>query len=281
MRIQNIGLMAMGLSLLALSANAEPGHGLGSEQKCPYVATNQQSGWWATSGDAASEKCASKCSSKCFCGSQETNRGLATEKKDKHIATNQQSGWWFESESCEKPAAKGSEQPEAQPVAAVEKPAPVLANARVDTDGDGVIDEKDNCEGTPHGTKVDASGCPEAAKAIPDKDWTLKGVQFETGSDRLKRSTLAALDEAADVLKTHTRVVVEIQGHTDNVGGNRANQALSEKRAQAVKAYLIEKGVPARRLEARGYGESVPVADNKTVDGRAQNRRIAFKVITR
>ena len=78
---------------------------------------------------------------------------------------------------------KAAEKPKAEPVKEAAAPAPLLAKAPVDTDGDGVIDEKDNCEGTPKGVKVDANGCPQEAKAVPETNWTLAGVQFETGSD--------------------------------------------------------------------------------------------------
>lgn len=151
----------------------------------------------------------------------------------------------------------------------------------VDTDGDGVTDDKDECAGTPAGTAVDAVGCPQQAKAVPVDNWVLQGVQFETGSDKLKPASLAALDEAAGILVTRTRVRVEIQGHSDSVGKDESNLALSQKRADSVKQYLVSKGVAADRLEAKGYGESMPVGDNATAEGRAKNRRIEFKVLSR
>jgi len=72
---------------------------------------------------------------------------------------------------------------------------------------------------------------------------------------------------------------VEVQGHTDNIGSESSNQKLSEKRAEVVKNYLVARGVKADRIKVVGYGEKNPIADNKTADGRAMNRRIEFKVI--
>lgn len=177
---------------------------------------------------------------------------------------------------CETP--KKSE-PVAQPkveesVKVVEAPKPV------DSDGDGVTDDKDECPGTPVGTKVDSTGCPETVKAIED-NWVLSGVNFETGSDKIKAGSYSVLDSAADILKARSRVRVEIQGHTDSVGNDAANQALSEKRAMSVKNYLVGKGVSVSQLETKGLGETTPVADNNTAEGRASNRRIEFKVLSR
>jgi len=150
----------------------------------------------------------------------------------------------------------------------------------LDSDGDGVTDSLDDCPKTPAGTKVDAKGCPEGAMAVPEKEWVLKGVHFETGAGKINPKSYSALDEAAGILTTHSKVRVEIGGHTDNVGAVATNNSLSAKRAEAVKKYLVEKGVAADRLETKGYGSSNPVADNATKDGRAANRRIEFKVIS-
>lgn len=150
----------------------------------------------------------------------------------------------------------------------------------VDTDGDGIPDDKDECPGTPAGTAVDATGCPQTVKAIQD-NWTLTGVQFESGSDKITASSHATLDDAASILAARSRVRVEIGGYTDNTGKPETNLALSDKRAQSVKTYLVSKGVSVSQLETKGYGEANPVADNATKEGRAKNRRIEFKVLSR
>ena len=88
-----------------------------------------------------------------------------------------------------------------------------------------------------------------------------------------------ALDDVADGLKKHPRLKVELQGHTDSRGPDAYNLTLSQKRADAVRAYLIKDGVPATQITAKGYGEGQPIADNKTDAGRAQNRRVVMLVV--
>ncbi len=151
-----------------------------------------------------------------------------------------------------------------------------------DTDGDGVMDDRDQCAATPTGLAVDMEGCPaEVAKAMPKAEWVLSGVQFETGSATLKASAKAELDQASGILNANPTARVEVQGHTDNVGKAESNQKLSDARANAVKAYLISKGIASDRLEDKGYGQTQPKSDNGTKEGRAANRRIEFKVLSR
>ncbi len=133
----------------------------------------------------------------------------------------------------------------------------------------------------PASAPVKKSEPAKQAMAVPQGEWVLKGVNFETNSDRLQPSSLVVLNEAAATLNANPSVNVEVQGHTDNVGEDNANQALSQRRADAVKVYLVEKGVSGTRLSSKGYGESKPIADNQTADGRSNNRRIEFKVISR
>ncbi len=107
--------------------------------------------------------------------------------------------------------------------------------------------------------------------------WVLIGVNFNFNSAKLTPESYPVLLHAAEVLLTHPDLRVEIQGYTDNVGSERYNQKLSEKRAQSIMHYLVSKGVSSSRLTAKGYGESNPIADNRTADGRAMNRRIEFR----
>lgn len=141
-----------------------------------------------------------------------------------------------------------------------------------DSDGDGVIDSNDKCPNTPAGTKVDAVGCP--ALFGTGASLVLEGVYFETGKAQLKPESQAVLDRVAESLKGNPEVKVEIGGHTDNTGSRATNVRLSGARAQAVKDYLVSKGVDAARMTTKGYGPDKPVADNKTVAGRAANRRV-------
>jgi OOP family OmpA-OmpF porin len=150
-----------------------------------------------------------------------------------------------------------------------------------DSDQDGVPDDKDDCPGTVSGTKVGADGCPDEAKAVPEDAWILNGVTFEKGADTLSSNKQLALDNAIEILKNHPKIRVEIQGHTDSFGKDALNQNLSERRAQSVKNYLVQNGIAADRLETKGYGETKPIASNATPEGRAKNRRIEFKVLSR
>ena len=145
-----------------------------------------------------------------------------------------------------------------------------------DGDSDGVDDTKDKCPGTAAGTRVDAAGCPilfteERTPVV------LRGVTFETGRSVIRPESYAVLDQVAASLVANPDIRIEIAGHTDNVGADAANRRLSQTRADAVRAYLAQRGVAIERMVARGYGESLPVADNATPEGRAMNRRVELR----
>lgn len=140
-----------------------------------------------------------------------------------------------------------------------------------DSDGDGVVDSQDRCPNTPRGTPVDNSGCELAA------EYKLENVNFEFDSARLTSSSTAMLDQGVKILKRHSDLKVEIAGHTDSQGDETYNQGLSERRAQAVAEYLIAHGANAANISVKGYGESQPVADNGTKEGRAANRRVELR----
>jgi outer membrane protein OmpA-like peptidoglycan-associated protein len=156
-----------------------------------------------------------------------------------------------------------------------------------DSDGDGVPDDRDKCPDTPRGTKVDANGCVAvaAAPAAPaliteaKKSQGLEGVNFDTNSSHLKPESADVLDRVADSLKANPDVRVEIGGHTDSQGNPPRNMQLSRDRANSVRAYLLDKGVSPVQIEAKGYGQTQPIADNKTAAGRAKNRRVELKRI--
>ncbi len=146
-----------------------------------------------------------------------------------------------------------------------------------DTDKDGVVDSKDNC---PNVRGVAANGgCPEISsttKAVFTE--ALRGVQFETAKDVIKTSSYGVLDKVVTVMKDNPSYNLSIEGHTDSDGNESNNLSLSQRRADAVKAYLTRKGVSASRMTTVGYGESRPVATNATKAGKAENRRVEFKV---
>ncbi len=137
-----------------------------------------------------------------------------------------------------------------------------------DKDADGVPDDMDQCPDTPRGAKVDEKGC-----------WELGAVLFDTNKTDIKPMAYPFLDEIADVLKNNPGLRMEIQGHTDTVGTKAYNDRLSKRRAEAVLKYFTQKGVEAKQLSVAGYGFRKPVASNDTAEGRAQNRRVEFRVL--
>ncbi|MDH3533311.1 MAG: OmpA family protein [Gammaproteobacteria bacterium] len=142
----------------------------------------------------------------------------------------------------------------------------------MDDDKDGVVNRLDACPNTPAGARVDTRGC-EIRDVIE-----LPGVNFETNSDRLLPSANATLRDAATTLRRYPELVVEVAGHTDSDGAAEYNQGLSERRALTVRDYLINEGVREASLSARGYGETLPVADNATAAGKALNRRVELRI---
>lgn len=142
-----------------------------------------------------------------------------------------------------------------------------------DQDKDGVLDNVDKCPDTPPGVAVDAYGCTRKGSI------TLEGVTFEYNSAKLKPESRTALDAVAADLKKYPKLSIELQGHTDSAGSDAYNLKLSQQRADSVRTYLLDQGVPAGGLVAKGYGESQPIADNKTEEGRALNRRVVMYVI--
>jgi len=140
----------------------------------------------------------------------------------------------------------------------------------LDSDGDGVTDGVDQCPGTPKGVKVDAVGC--------EKMMVLGDVNFDFDEATLTTSGKAMLDKIAGSLKSTSFKSVTVVGHTDSIGPADYNMGLSEKRAVNAMYYLIDKGVASSKLKAEGKGETMPVADNSTKEGRAKNRRVEFKV---
>lgn len=141
----------------------------------------------------------------------------------------------------------------------------------LDSDRDGVVDRLDRCAATPPGRRVDAVGC-EVAEVI-----ILKGVNFATNSARLTPGSAKTLDAAAETLVKRGNVKTEIAGHTDDRGSPAHNLALSQQRAEAVMKYLVSKGVAPSNLSARGYGEDTPIASNANESGRAENRRVELR----
>lgn len=168
---------------------------------------------------------------------------------------------------------------------------------QLDGDHDGISDADDRCPNSPAGARVDATGCDgdddndgvanskdacphtKAGAVVGDDGCEvqvvieLQGVHFDTDKATLKPESIEILIAAVKTLGEHGTILVEIAGHTDSTASDAHNQALSERRAKVVHAFLVDHGVSSNRMTWRGYGESQPIATNDTEDGKAKNRR--------
>jgi outer membrane protein OmpA-like peptidoglycan-associated protein len=148
----------------------------------------------------------------------------------------------------------------------------------IDTDKDGTLDKEDDCPNTP-GPK-DNKGCPVIEQEIIEVlKMAFDNLEFETAKDIIKEESKPSLDELAAVLLKKPTWKLEITGHTDNVGDDDKNMVLSKKRAESLKSYLVSKGVESTRLNTLFFGETKPIADNNTPEGRKKNRRVEMKII--
>ena len=147
-------------------------------------------------------------------------------------------------------------------------PAPVPIVAVIgDSDGDGILDNLDKCPNTPKGATVNSDGC-----------WAYQGeIFFDFNKADVKPGAYPILDEAVAVFENNPGLNLEIQGYTDSIGPEEYNLGLSQRRAEAVEAYIESKGVNPASVTAKGYGEANPVASNDTAEGRAKNRRVEFR----
>ena len=175
----------------------------------------------------------------------------------------------------------------------------------LDSDGDKVPDNLDKCPNTPAGTQVDATGCPldrdgdgvpDFQDRCPDRagpasnrgcpeipapqrkilNEATRYIHFDFNKATLKASSYPKLEQMVQILNEYPDYSLSIAGHTDSKGADDYNLKLSYDRAASARAYMLSKGIPAERIEARGYGETKPVADNKTAAGQALNRRVDF-----
>lgn len=159
-----------------------------------------------------------------------------------------------------------------------------------DKDEDGVFDRRDRCPDTPANTPVDHRGCPlpqypvteKPAEPAPQTEViTLNdagNVLFDFDKSDLKPAAKSQLDTLMDKLRNADVVSIKVIGHTDSKGSDAYNQALSERRASSVAEYLLSQGLAPNKLTSEGRGESEPVADNNTDEGRAQNRRVELHI---
>ena len=167
-----------------------------------------------------------------------------------------------------------------------------------DTDKDGVLDYLDKCPDTPEGNVVDSDGCiidsdkdgvndnddkcpdtPIAAKVDNDGCWHLKMLNYKSNQKSISAELIKYVDEILLILKNNPEIKLEIHGHTDSRGKKSYNMKLSKKRAKIVMNQLIKLGIEKNRLISKGFGPSKPIESNKTASGRAQNRRVEFKLV--
>lgn len=148
-----------------------------------------------------------------------------------------------------------------------------------DTDGDGVLDKDDQCPNEA-GT-VANNGCPEVdptPEVMKQLNEYARTILFDTGKASFKKESMEVLAAMTAIFKEYPQADFSINGHTDSVGSKSTNQLLSERRANAVRDYLIANGIDAERLSAAGFGEDYPIASNSTRNGRKENRRVEVKL---
>jgi OmpA-OmpF porin, OOP family len=152
-----------------------------------------------------------------------------------------------------------------------------------DRDGDGILDDVDQCPDDPETFNgfQDEDGCPdELPQELARFTGSIKGITFDTNKATIRRDSVPVLDEAVRMLLQYPDVRIEIAGHTDDQGKHDHNMKLSQERADAVKSYLVGMGVTDGRIETVGHGPDKPIDSNETKAGRANNRRIEFRVLT-
>ena len=155
-----------------------------------------------------------------------------------------------------------------------------VADLKKDSDGDGVSDQFDKCPNTPAGSVVDGSGCvivfpKDTVKADSAKASPFSNIQFEFDSSVLRTSSYPALDATSADLRASGKTVT-VAGYASSEGTAAHNLRLSKDRAESVKTYLVNSGVEAKHLKIKGFGETHPIADNSTEEGRVANRRVEF-----
>ncbi len=150
-----------------------------------------------------------------------------------------------------------------------------------DNDGDGVDDIDDQCPTAPETANgiSDEDGCPDKIRLDDTRITTFERVYFKTGSDEIDPRSHEMLDEVGAILKVNPDLEIRVEGHTDSRGNAETNMRLSQERADSVRDYLTSRGARGGQVEAKGYGQTRPIASNETEEGRAQNRRVEFHIV--
>jgi outer membrane protein OmpA-like peptidoglycan-associated protein len=156
-----------------------------------------------------------------------------------------------------------------------DQPGPRLLQGCPDRDGDGIADIDDRCPDLPG--IAENKGCPELEEEEKRiLEFAVQNVEFEFGKATLANTSFSILDQISDIMKRYPGYKLRITGHTDNVGSESNNQALSERRARSCYEYMVSKGISSSRLSYLGRGESDPIESNDTAEGRSRNRRVEF-----
>lgn len=158
-------------------------------------------------------------------------------------------------------------------------PAATPATATTDGDGDGVADRQDECPyepAGPHARPVDR-GCPRYVRLVPGRIALLSPIVFEIDKAPIRVESLPIVDEIANVLSGHPEISLEIQGHGPS--DPHRSMSITQKRAESVRDALVKRGIDARRLVARGYGDSVPLARPDSEEGKRLNRRLELRIL--
>ena len=157
-------------------------------------------------------------------------------------------------------------------------PGPAIFRGCPDTDGDGISDKYDLCPTLPG--IAQNNGCPEIKKEEQEVlNRAFSNLEFETGKSVIRKSSLSSLNELVAVMQKRPEFKLLLAGHTDNVGKPESNLALSKNRTLAVKNYLVKQGIEPNRIKTEWYGQTKPIADNATPEGRQQNRRVEMSII--
>ena len=147
-------------------------------------------------------------------------------------------------------------------------PAPKKPRRIIDLDEDGVDDRFDRCPKTPRGADVDPRGC-----------WVIVDTVFETNRSQIRPDQRAALDRAIAIIKANPTLRIRLDGHTDDTGESTYNLSLAQRRAEAVRDYMVAQGIDPQRLTIRSFGASRPIADNASASGRSANRRVELSIL--
>ncbi len=268
-------------------------NGLSDDDGCPDILPDRDKDNIADSEDKCPDE-AGKLRSKEFYGCPDGDEDGITDKLDKCPAEAEDTDGFADTDGCPEPdndndkiLDEADECPDQPEIVNGFKDTDGCPDTAPDSDNDGIPDNVDKCPQKPETLNgfEDTDGCPDKGVSlveVTDNDIKiLQKVEFATGSDKITGAvSFAVLNAVASVLNTRKEIfLIEVAGHTDNVGPVDQNKTLSQKRSDAVVKYLVDKGVDKSRLVPKGYGPDKPIADNKDKKGREKNRRVEFVIL--